>query len=65
MTEWLSGTVAFVSDQQLVPPTSEAEKLMALLQLLRVRRCLLVLDYVETVLEPGRNEGRYRAGMEG
>src|SRR4030081_472803 len=26
VTEWLSGTVAFVSDQQLVPPTSEAEK---------------------------------------
>src|SRR5262249_62323269 len=60
-TDWLSGTVAFLSDQHIVPPTSEADKLMALLQLLRDRRCLLVLDNGETLLEPGQAEGRYRA----
>ena len=40
----------------------ESERLAALLQLLRERRCLLVLDNFETLLEPGQREGRYRPG---
>jgi WD40 repeat protein len=36
-----------------------------LLEVLRERRCLLVLDNVETVLEPGATTARYRAGYEG
>src|SRR5207245_8435009 len=46
-------------------PASESERITALLQLLRARRCLLVLDNSETLLEPGQREGRYRAGMDG
>jgi hypothetical protein len=38
---------------------------MALLQLLRAHRCLLMLDNYETLFEPGQLGGRYRAGMDG
>ena len=37
----------------------------ALLQLLRERRCLLVLDNFETLFEPGQREGGYREGLDG
>ena len=63
--EWLAGAIGFLSDQQLVPPAGEAERLPALLQLLRDRRCLLVLDNLETLLEPCQREGRYREGLAG
>src|SRR5438105_12681736 len=65
VSEWLAGAIGLLSDQQLVPPAAESERLAALLQLLRERRCLLVLDNSETLFEPGQREGRYRAGMEG
>ena len=64
VSEWLAGAIGFLSDQQVVPPR-EAERITALLQLLRARRCLLVLDNSETLFEPGQREGRYRAGMDG
>jgi hypothetical protein len=63
--EWLGGAIAFLSDQQLVLPVSESEQIALLLQLLRARQCLLVLDNSETLLESGQSEGRYRAGMDG
>jgi hypothetical protein len=65
VSEWLAGAVAFLSDQQLVPPSADSERIAALLQLLRNRRCLLVLDNSETLFEPGQREGRYRTGMGG
>ncbi len=64
-SEWLVGAIGFLSDQQLVPPKTESERLTVLLQLLRERRCLLVLDNFETLFEPGQQEGRYRAGLAG
>jgi WD40 repeat protein/transcriptional regulator with XRE-family HTH domain len=63
--EWLAGAIGFLSDQQIVPPAGEMERLAALLQLLRTRRCLLVLDNFETVFEPGSTHGLYRAGLTG
>lgn len=63
--EWLAGAIGFLSDQQVIPPSSDSEKLTTLLQLLRARHCLLVLDNFETLLEPGQAEGRYRAGLTG
>jgi WD40 repeat protein len=63
--EWLADAIAFLSDQQVVPPRSESEGITALLQLLRTRRCLLVLDNSETLFEPGQREGRYREDMDG
>ncbi|HEY2201053.1 MAG TPA: NB-ARC domain-containing protein, partial [Solirubrobacteraceae bacterium] len=65
VSEWLAGAIGFLSDQRLVPPPTESECILALLQLLRDRRCLLVLDNSETLLEPGQTEGRYRTGMVG
>jgi hypothetical protein len=62
-TEWLAGAIGFLSDHQLVPPPGESERLTALLQLLRERRCLLVLDNFETLLEPGQQAGDYRADL--
>jgi WD40 repeat protein len=61
--EWLSGAIGLVSNQQLVPPASDSEGLVALLQLMRTHRCLLVLDNFETLFEPGQREGRYRARL--
>jgi WD40 repeat protein/transcriptional regulator with XRE-family HTH domain len=65
LIDWLAGAISFLSDQQVVPPPSESEMISALLQVLRARRCLLVLDNSETLFEPGQREGRYRAGMGG
>jgi WD40 repeat protein/transcriptional regulator with XRE-family HTH domain len=64
-SDWLAGAIGFLSEQHLVPPASEQERTIALLQLLRARRCLLVLDNSETLFEPGQREGRYRDGMVG
>jgi WD40 repeat protein/transcriptional regulator with XRE-family HTH domain len=64
-SEWLAGAIGFASDQQRVPPPSESQRITALLQLLRNRRCLLVLDNSEVLFEPGQREGRYRTGMDG
>jgi WD40 repeat protein/DNA-binding XRE family transcriptional regulator len=63
--EWLGSAIGFLSDQQVVPPMVDMERLAVLLQLLRARRCLLVLDNFETLFEPGQEEGRYRAGLVG
>src|SRR5438105_15259850 len=63
--EWMSGAIGFLSAHHRVPPEGESERLEGLLQLLRDRRCLLVLDNFETVLEPGQQEGRYRDGFAG
>jgi WD40 repeat protein len=65
VSEWLAGAIVFLSDQQVVPPRSESEAINGLLQLLRARRCMLVLDNSETLFEPGQREGRYRAGLDG
>jgi WD40 repeat protein/transcriptional regulator with XRE-family HTH domain len=64
-SDWLAGAIAFLSDQQLVPPAYESQRLTAVLQLLRRQRCLLVLDNLETLFEPGQPEGRYREGLAG
>jgi WD40 repeat protein/transcriptional regulator with XRE-family HTH domain len=65
VTEWLAGAIGFLSEQGMVPPLDESEQIAALLQILRARRCLVVLDNSETLFEPGQGEGRYRAGMDG
>jgi WD40 repeat protein/transcriptional regulator with XRE-family HTH domain len=64
-SDWLAGTIGFLSDQQLVPPTAESERLATVLQLLRQRRCLLVLDNFEALFEPGQEQGHYRDGLAG
>jgi WD40 repeat protein len=63
--EWLGGAIGFLSDQEVLAPDAEAARLSVLLGLLRSRRCLLVLDNLEVLLEPGDSQGRYRPGYEG
>jgi WD40 repeat protein len=65
LSEWLAGAIGFLSDQQAVAPTADSERVMALLELLRSRRSLVVLDNFETLFEPGQGEGRIREGLAG
>jgi WD40 repeat protein len=64
-TEWLGAAVSFLSDQRVLAPDGEAARLEILLELVRSRRCLLVLDNLEVLLEAGVSQGRYRPGYEG
>jgi transcriptional regulator with XRE-family HTH domain len=63
--DWLTGAIAALSASQAGPPEGFEARLELLLELLRARRGLLVLDNLETVLEPGVPDVRYRAGYEG
>jgi WD40 repeat protein/transcriptional regulator with XRE-family HTH domain len=63
--EWLDGVIAAFSAAQALPPMGLEARLSLLLELLRAQRGLLVLDNLETVLEPGAPTVQYRAGYEG
>jgi transcriptional regulator with XRE-family HTH domain len=63
--EWLAGAIAALSTSQAHLPEGVEARLELLLELLRERRCLLVLDHLETVLEPAVPGVRYRVGYEG
>ena len=60
--EWLADAILFLSERQVIPADADAARRAQLLELLRERRCLLILDNFETVLEPGAAEVRYREG---
>jgi WD40 repeat protein/transcriptional regulator with XRE-family HTH domain len=62
--EWLGAAISALTPVPLALPDGLAARLGLLHDVLRERRCLLVLDNLETVLEPGM-AGRYRAGYEG
>jgi transcriptional regulator with XRE-family HTH domain len=63
--DWLTGAITALSTSPVNPPEGWEARLELLLDLLRARRGLLVLDNLEAVLEPGVTEVRYRAGDEG
>lgn len=63
-SEWLRGAIGFLAQQKRRPLDAEAVRQTVLVELLRENRCLLVLDNVETVLEPGQPNGRFRKGFE-
>ncbi|MBV9170368.1 MAG: NACHT domain-containing protein, partial [Chloroflexi bacterium] len=65
VSDLLAGAIGFLSDQQLAPPVGDSERIRAFLQLLRERRCLVILDNFETLFEPHRGDARYRDGMAG
>jgi WD40 repeat protein/transcriptional regulator with XRE-family HTH domain len=66
LDELLTDCIHALSEQRDLPLSSDlAKKSALLLELLRKRRCLLVLDNVETLLQAGQLEGSYRAGYEG
>jgi WD40 repeat protein/DNA-binding SARP family transcriptional activator len=65
LAEILRVWLQFLSAQQLTdPPASLDERLALLFDFLRQRRCLLVLDNVEGILQGGDRAGSYRPGYE-
>src|SRR5689334_19894136 len=62
LAEVLDQVIYAVSDQQATPPNQVSDKIALLIQLLRERRCLLILDNFEAILEPGALSGIYRSG---
>jgi WD40 repeat protein/transcriptional regulator with XRE-family HTH domain len=63
--EWLAGAITSLSAAHIVPPEGREARLALVLELLRTQRALLVLDNLETVLEPEEPMVRYRPGYEG
>lgn len=62
----LERCILLFSDQRVVTmPTDENEQLLLLVEYLRRKRCLLVLDNMEAVLQGGINTGTYLSGYEG
>ncbi|MBD2121480.1 eIF2A-related protein [Trichocoleus sp. FACHB-262] len=53
------------NQQESTLPNTLEDSLSRLLHYLRSRRCLLILDNVETILQSGDVAGQYRAGYEG
>jgi hypothetical protein len=56
----LDGLVRVVSGQQASLPEGVPDKIALLVELLRGRRCLLVLDNFETIMQEGIRAGDYR-----
>lgn len=64
--ELIAELIAFISNEQKINPIIDLHSQLAqLLDYLRQRRCLLVLDAWETVLQAGKLTGSYRNGYEG
>ncbi|HZR41128.1 MAG TPA: helix-turn-helix domain-containing protein [Ktedonobacteraceae bacterium] len=65
LEELLVDCIQALSEQKHIPFLHNTEKnILLLIDLLRKRRCLLVLDNVETLLQAGSLEGSYRQGYE-
>ena len=65
--EWLETVLPILLKSQgedIAVPSSLDGKLLKLMQGLRQKRCLLILDNAETILNAGQT-GQYRAGYEG
>lgn len=61
----LQECIAFLSHQQRTDlPDALDQLILILLEYLRERRCLIVFDNVETVLQSGSDAGVYRTGYE-
>src|SRR5262245_3750045 len=62
LAQVLDQTIGAVSEQQTTPPEQLGDKIARLVQLLRERRCLLILDNFESLMQPGAPTGTYRTG---
>ena len=61
----LADLIQFFALEATDLPNSLDGRILLLLDYLRRYRCLLVLDNVETIMEPGDRIGNYQAGYEG
>src|SRR5438132_5485427 len=62
LVDWLGGAIGFLSGRPFAPAEPESARMTMLLELLRRQRCLLILDNLETLLQPGLRESEYREG---
>jgi WD40 repeat protein/transcriptional regulator with XRE-family HTH domain len=62
--EWLAEAFGYLAPGAVRESAGESGSLRRLLELLGEARCLLVLDNVDTVLQPGGPVGAYRPGYE-
>jgi hypothetical protein len=62
--EWLAEALGHLAPGEAPESGGQSAALRQLLELLGEARCLLVLDNIETVLQPGGPVGAYRAGYE-
>jgi WD40 repeat protein len=60
--EVLDQTIRAVAGQPVLPPKQVLDKIALLVQLFRERRCLLILDNFESILQPGVLTGAFRTG---
>jgi WD40 repeat protein/transcriptional regulator with XRE-family HTH domain len=60
--EVLDQVAGAISEQRVAPPASLPDKIARLVQLFRERRCLLLLDNFESIMQPGAATGTYRPG---
>ncbi|HEU5381159.1 MAG TPA: NB-ARC domain-containing protein [Ktedonobacteraceae bacterium] len=66
LTSVLERCILFLSDQRVIAiPQDETEQILLLLDILRRKRCLLILDNMEAVLQGGTSTGTYLNGYEG
>jgi WD40 repeat protein len=66
LSQLLSDLLGFLSDQQETGPSIDTgQQISRLLQVLRERRCLIILDNFESVLQGGTSPLLYRPGYEG
>jgi WD40 repeat protein/DNA-binding SARP family transcriptional activator len=65
LSELLADWLLFLSDQQAIhPPAELSNGVSLLLDYLSQKRCLLILDNAETILQAGERAGHYREGYE-
>jgi WD40 repeat protein/transcriptional regulator with XRE-family HTH domain len=64
LTDVLDQTIRVLSDQQALVPSRLSDKIAELVRLFRERRCLLILDNFEAILQPGVLTGPYRTGYD-
>ncbi|MEH2070153.1 MAG: NB-ARC domain-containing protein [Nostoc sp.] len=66
LKELLANLIVFLSDEKEIDiPETVDNQITLLIKYLRKQHCLLVLDNVETILQPGDCAGHYTEGYEG
>src|SRR5205807_7599536 len=62
--DWSAGAIGFLADHQRIPPDGRAARSDLLIELMRVQRCLLILDNLEAPLQSGEYDSSFRPGYE-
>lgn len=65
ITEITTDLIKFLSNQESSEiPDNLDKQISVLLHYLKSHRCLVILDNIETILEPGESAGKYKQGYE-